>query len=58
MEYQFVDWKEKWNDDFLPWICGFANAQGVRLEIGRNDGGKVVELANPQKIAGRSAKQN
>jgi ATP-dependent DNA helicase RecG len=50
MEYQFVDWKEKWNDDFLPWICGFANAQGGRLEIGRNDEEKVVGLANPQKL--------
>lgn len=50
MEYQSVDWKEIWKDEYLAWICGFANAQGGRLEIGRNDSGKVVGLPNPQKL--------
>ncbi len=50
MEDQMVDWKEKWNDEFLKWICGFANAQGGRLEIGRDNGGNVTGLSNPQKL--------
>ncbi len=50
MEYQSVDWKALWKDEYLAWICGFANAQGGRLEIGRNDDGKVVPLPNIQKL--------
>ena len=29
-ESQNIEWKETWNDEYLKWICGFANAQGVR----------------------------
>lgn len=25
-ESQHVEWKESWHDDYLKWICGFANA--------------------------------
>lgn len=28
-----------WCDDLLCWVSGFANAEGGRLEIGRNDEG-------------------
>jgi predicted HTH transcriptional regulator len=41
-EHQHIEWKESWHDDYLRWICGFANAQGGMLIIGRNDKGKVV----------------
>ena len=27
-EQQNIEWKESWNDEYLKWICGFANAQG------------------------------
>ena len=27
-ENQNVEYKEIWKDDYLKWICGFANAQG------------------------------
>ena len=50
MEHQIVDWKSKWDDEYLKWICGFANAQGGRLEIGKDDKGKVVGLSNTQKL--------
>ena len=50
MEHQIIDWKSKWDDEFLKWICGFANAQGGRLEIGKDDNGKVIGLPNPQKL--------
>jgi ATP-dependent DNA helicase RecG len=29
-----VEWKQSWQDDYLKWICGFANAQGGRIYIG------------------------
>ena len=41
-ETQNVEWKESWRDEYLKWVCAFANAQGGVLEIGRNDRGKVV----------------
>ncbi len=27
-ETQNVEWKRSWRDEYLAWICGFANAQG------------------------------
>lgn len=45
-----LEWKESWNDDHLRWVCGFANAQGGKLEIGRNDKGDFVGLKDVQKL--------
>ena len=45
-ESQNVEWKRSWRDEYLKWICGFANAQGGVLEIGRNDRGEVVGVKN------------
>ncbi len=28
VESQDTEWKETWRDEYLKWICGFANAQG------------------------------
>ena len=41
-EAQHVEWKRSWRDEPLRWICGFANAQGGVLEIGKDHGGVVV----------------
>ena len=41
-ESQNIEWKRSWRDEHLKWICGFANAQGGVLEIGRDDRGEVV----------------
>ena len=41
-ENQQVEWKSSWRDDYLRWICGFANAEGGRLVIGRDDQGVAV----------------
>ena len=27
-ESQNIEYKESWRDEYLKWICGFANAQG------------------------------
>jgi len=32
-ESQNIEWKENWNDSYLEWICGFANAQGGNIYI-------------------------
>ena len=50
MENQQVEWKESWRDEYLKWICGFANAQGGVLHIGKDDHGGVVGLASPEKL--------
>lgn len=49
-ENQNTEWKESWRDEYLKWICGFANAQGGRIYIGRNDDGKVVGVADSKKL--------
>ncbi|MDE0102654.1 MAG: ATP-binding protein [Gemmatimonadota bacterium] len=41
-ESQNIEWKRSWRDEHLKWICGFANAQGGVLEIGKDDRGEVV----------------
>ena len=33
-EKQNIEWKESWRDEYLKWICGFANAVGGKLYIG------------------------
>ena len=30
-ESQNIEWKESWRDEYLKWICGFANAQGGKI---------------------------
>ncbi len=47
---QAVEWKASWRDEYLRWISGFANAQGGTLIIGKNDKGKVIGVANAQKL--------
>lgn len=49
-ESQNVEYKQSWRDEYLKWICGFANARGGELYIGLNDKGKVVGLSNTKKL--------
>jgi ATP-dependent DNA helicase RecG len=41
-EQQNIEYKSSWHDDYLKWICGFANAQGGKIYIDKNDVGIVV----------------
>jgi ATP-dependent DNA helicase RecG len=50
MENQQLEWKETWRDEYLKWICGFANAQGGTLVIGKNDKGETVGVKNAGKL--------
>jgi ATP-dependent DNA helicase RecG len=49
-EHQHIEWKEFWRDEFLKWICGFANAEGGVLVIGRNDAGMAVGVKDAKKL--------
>ncbi|MBF0543175.1 MAG: putative DNA binding domain-containing protein [Candidatus Riflebacteria bacterium] len=49
-ENQNIEFKESWRDEHLKWICGFANAGGGKLVIGRDDQGNVVGLKDTQKL--------
>lgn len=49
-ENQNIEWKESWRDEYLKWICGFANAQGGKIYIGMNDKGKVVGISNSRRL--------
>ena len=49
-ESQNIEYKESWRDEYLKWICGFANAQGGKLYIGINDKQQVVGVANSHRL--------
>jgi ATP-dependent DNA helicase RecG len=49
-ESQQIEWKETWRDEYLRWICGFANAEGGVLVLGRNDKGVAVGVDNSRKL--------
>jgi len=49
-EQQNIEWKESWREEYFKWICGFANAQGGRIYLGKNDDGHVVGLTNIRKL--------
>ena len=49
-ENQTTEYKQSWRDEYLKWICGFANAQGGTLYIGLDDQGAVVGLSNARRL--------
>ncbi|TCO02184.1 ATP-binding protein [Natronoflexus pectinivorans] len=49
-ENQNIEWKESWKDEYLKWICGFANAQGGKLIIGKSDNGRTIGIENSKKL--------
>ena len=49
-ESQNTEYKQSWHDDYLKWICGFANAVGGSIYIGKDDKGNVVALPDYEKL--------
>ena len=49
-ESQITEYKESWRDEYLKWICGYANAQGGRLYIGVDDKGNVIGVKDCKKL--------
>jgi ATP-dependent DNA helicase RecG len=50
LENQNLEWKETWHDEYVKTICGFANASGGILEIGRRDNGEIIGVSNAKKL--------
>jgi len=49
-ESQNTEYKESWRDEYLKWLCGFANAQGGTIYIGIDDAGNVVGVKGIKKL--------
>lgn len=49
-ECQNVEYKRSWQDEYLKWICGFANAQGAVMYFGVDDNLEVYGLKNTKKL--------
>jgi ATP-dependent DNA helicase RecG len=49
-EQQNIEYKQSWHDDYLKWVCGFANAQGGIIFIGKDDKNKVVGISDYKKL--------
>lgn len=49
-ENQHTEWKTSWRDEYIKWICGFANSQGGKLVIGMDDKGAVTGVKGARKL--------
>lgn len=49
-ETQNIEFKECWRDEYLKWICGFANAQGGTLCVGLKDDGEACGISDIKKL--------
>lgn len=49
-EQQNIEFKLNWHDDHLKWVCGFANAMGGVIFIGKDDHGNVIGISDYKKL--------
>ncbi|MBO4232583.1 MAG: putative DNA binding domain-containing protein [Bacteroidales bacterium] len=49
-ENQQTEFKQTWRDEYLKWICGFANAEGGKILIGVNDDGTVCGVSDAKRL--------
>jgi ATP-dependent DNA helicase RecG len=49
-ESQNIEYKSSWRDEYLKWICGFANASGGKLYIGIDDTGHVTGIGESRRL--------
>ena len=49
-EQQNIEFKQSWHNNYLKWICGFANAQGGTIFIGKDDDGNIVDVADYKNL--------
>lgn len=49
-ESQNIEFKQSWRDEYLKWICAFANTDGGILYIGVKDNGKVCGVDDSKKL--------
>lgn len=43
-ENQNIEYKSSWHDEHLKWVCGFANAAGDTLFLGKNDKSEEIGI--------------
>ncbi len=49
-ENQDIEFKQSWRDEYLKWICAFANSNGGKLYIGVKDNGEVCGIEDFHKL--------
>ena len=50
-DWQNVEYKKTWRDEYLKWICAFANTEGGKLYIGVKDDGVVCGVDDAHKLS-------
>ena len=49
-EKQNVEWKAKWKDEYLEWVCGGANAQGGKSILAVMTMVNMVGINNARRL--------
>ena len=49
-EKHIIEYKRQWDDEWLKWLCGFANADGGTLYIGISDKQHIIGVYNSKKL--------
>jgi predicted HTH transcriptional regulator len=57
-EQQNIEYKSSWHNDYLKWICGFANAQGGKIYISKDDAAQFIPLKDRKVVAGSARPLN
>ena len=50
LENQKIEYKTTWRDDYLKWICGFANSGGGKVYIGVDDKGTAIGVSDVKEL--------
>jgi ATP-dependent DNA helicase RecG len=50
VENQNIEFKQSWRDEYLKWICAFANTDGGILYIGVKDNGEIFGVEESHKL--------
>jgi ATP-dependent DNA helicase RecG len=50
VESQTTEWKRIWKDEYLKWICAFANTNGGTMIIGKDDDSTLFGVDNVAKL--------
>ena len=54
-EGQNIEWKKSWHDDYLKWVCGFANAIGAAQDQSLPCGQIKADIVQDRRTAARAA---